>query len=323
MAISKIPNTGRRLSDAFAAIAIPENAGKAPQAVSAGQYVIWNGALHTATRDISSGETLSLSSLAPVSGGGLNALNSRIAVLPFVSNAALGNNNAGFHNSIYRGKNLGSALTAEQSAAIQAGTFDDLFIGDYWVINGHTHTIADFDPYLRVGDSETPGHHVGVISNGEWSSEWYESNDTSRGYVSLDAGTIRKYIKDTVEPEIIADFGSSHVQAYRALFPSAYSNGAATAFAWADAKSELLCETEVFGHQVCTANGAGNSYEDGHGQRQLSIFRLKSDFMYTRAHWWLRSVASATSACFVFRYGYAANGTTSTARPVRPLSLIR
>ena len=41
-------------------------------------------------------------------------------------------NNAGSHNALYRGKNLGNALTAAQSAAIRAGTFDDLYIGDYW-----------------------------------------------------------------------------------------------------------------------------------------------------------------------------------------------
>ena len=41
-------------------------------------------------------------------------------------------NNAGFHNSIYRGKNLGAYVTDEQWDAIKAGTFDDLFIGDYW-----------------------------------------------------------------------------------------------------------------------------------------------------------------------------------------------
>ena len=40
--------------------------------------------------------------------------------------------NAGYHNSIFRGKNLGDTLTAAQSAAIQANTFDDLFVGDYW-----------------------------------------------------------------------------------------------------------------------------------------------------------------------------------------------
>ena len=40
--------------------------------------------------------------------------------------------NAGFHNSIYRGKDLGANLTDAQIATIAAQKFDDLYIGDYW-----------------------------------------------------------------------------------------------------------------------------------------------------------------------------------------------
>ena len=36
--------------------------------------------------------------------------------------------NAGAHNAIYRGKYLGTSVTAAQYAAIAAGTFDDLYI---------------------------------------------------------------------------------------------------------------------------------------------------------------------------------------------------
>ena len=54
-------------------------------------------------------------------------------------------NNAGAHNAIYRGKNLGTSVTTAQYNAIKAGTFDDLYIGDYWVINGKTWRIAAFD----------------------------------------------------------------------------------------------------------------------------------------------------------------------------------
>ena len=63
-------------------------------------------------------------------------------------------NNAGAHNAIYRGKNLGTSVTTAQYNAIKAGTFDDLYIGDYWVINGVTWRIAAFDYYLRCGDSD-------------------------------------------------------------------------------------------------------------------------------------------------------------------------
>ena len=39
---------------------------------------------------------------------------------------AIATTGAGAHNSIYRGKNLGTSVTAAQYAAIKAGTFDDM-----------------------------------------------------------------------------------------------------------------------------------------------------------------------------------------------------
>ena len=42
---------------------------------------------------------------------------------------------AGSHNSFFRGKNLGTQVTAQQYARMVDGTFKDLFIGDYWTLN--------------------------------------------------------------------------------------------------------------------------------------------------------------------------------------------
>lgn len=55
------------------------------------------------------------------------------------------------HRNIFRGKNLGTVVTDAQKKAIQDGTFDDLFIGDYWTINGTVYRIADMDYFLRCG----------------------------------------------------------------------------------------------------------------------------------------------------------------------------
>ena len=73
---------------------------------------------------------------------------------------------AGAHNSVYRGKNLGSSVTAEQYAAIAAGTFDDLYIGDYWTIGGVTYRIAAFDYYLQTGDTPCMDHHAVIVPDG-------------------------------------------------------------------------------------------------------------------------------------------------------------
>lgn len=64
-------------------------------------------------------------------------IDSRFLNLAFLDEikTKLGNltyDNAWAHNSVYRGKNLGSAFTDEQSAAIRAGTFKDIYVGDSW-----------------------------------------------------------------------------------------------------------------------------------------------------------------------------------------------
>lgn len=235
----------------------------------------------------------------------------------FFDNAAT--RSAAYHNAMPpRGKNLGSSITSAQLAAIAGHTYDGLWLGDYWVINGHTHTIVSFEPYYNVGDTALARGHIGVVSDGGWSSAWYSSNDTSHGYVSTDTGTIRKYIKDTVRPAIRSDFGTSHVLSYRALYPSTYSNGAATGWAWVDADVELMNEVEVYGCQVW----GSSAYEVGHSARQLDLFRMKPDFKYRRSYWWLRDVSSATGACNVRWYGHACNWYASDVLAVRPLSLI-
>ena len=244
--------------------------------------------------------------------------------------------NAGFHNSIYRGKSLGTEFTQAQSTAIQNGTFDDMFIGDYWTINNVNYVIADFDPYYQCGDNMSLGHHIGVIPSGNMASAAWnvDTDDTSKMYVGSDirivtiqgqtsGSTPNADSTSGVQGTIISAFGSTHVLKYRAIYPSAQSSGSATGWAWVDARVELLNEVEVYGTQVWTDNGKGNNYEVGINKRQLSIFRLNPDFMNIRAAWWLRSVNSASNVCCVDRNGHAGSSSASVASVgVRPLSLI-
>jgi len=108
--------------------------------------------------------------------GAINEVNGKIMVFP----------NAGYHNSIYRGKYLGDEVTADQYAAIAAGTFDDMYIGDYWTINGVNWRIAHFDYWLNCGDtgSGTTEHHVVVIPDTIlYSAKMNETNITTGGYM--------------------------------------------------------------------------------------------------------------------------------------------
>lgn len=80
----RLPNTNESLSSAVnydiitsktfdpSTVGIVATGTTAPQAITAGQYVIWQGSLYTAKSNIASGATLSTSNLTAVSGGGLN-----------------------------------------------------------------------------------------------------------------------------------------------------------------------------------------------------------------------------------------------------------
>lgn len=78
----------------------------------------------------------------------------------------LGNpNTAGFHNAIYRGKNITSYLTDGSLWDRIKGTngyalFDDLFLGDYITVGSNSYAIVDFDYYLRTGSVDITEHHI-------------------------------------------------------------------------------------------------------------------------------------------------------------------
>ena len=77
-------------------------------------------------------------------------------------------NNAGAHNAIYRGKNLGNPANINWDT-IDRGEFEDMFIGDYWEIYDEptdqtiTWRIAAFDYYRGIGAQHNFAHHITVI----------------------------------------------------------------------------------------------------------------------------------------------------------------
>lgn len=65
-------------------------------------------------------------------------------------------NAAGIHRSYFRGKNLGNTVTSDQSSAITTGSFEDIWLGDYWTISNDTYQnvvfrVADFNYFPYTG----------------------------------------------------------------------------------------------------------------------------------------------------------------------------
>lgn len=231
--------------------------------------------------------------------------------------------NAGAHNSIYRGKDLGSEVTAAQWKAISDGTFEDLYIGDYWTIKDINWRIAHFDYWLNTGDTNCTTHHVVIVPDTNlYSAQMNTENVTTDGYYSskmrggsnyLVSGSSNLYNAKTA---IDNTFGSAHILSHRELLTNGVSNGNASGWVWYDSTVDLMSEVMVYGTLAWSVGGKG--YEVGIDKEQLALFRLDHSRICNRAAWWLRGVISATSFAFVPDTGVAASYGASTSYGVRP-----
>ena len=226
--------------------------------------------------------------------------------------------NAGSHNAIYRGKNLGSAVTAEQFAAIQAGTFDDMYIGDYWKIGDVTYRIAAFDYYYRAGDTDCTTHHVTLVPDANMYTHCMnDTNVTTGAYVGS-----KMYTEGLTQAKntINVAFGTSHILNHRQYLQNAVTDGYASGGSWYDSTVELMTEQNVYGGKIFSniQNGTAlaNSYTVD--KSQYPLFKFRPDMISNRQWFWLRDVVSAAFFADVNGYGNADYGHASLALGVRP-----
>ena len=156
-------------------------------------------------------------------------------------------NNAWAHNSVYRGKNLGTALTAEQSAAIRNGTFEDIYPGDYWTtpIPAYSWTDSDgkvhnepaqgtrrwyvmgldyfYKNYIHI---KFTSHHAVVVPESTQltitGATMYATETTAGGYAGSEVFT--KHLKKW-EELLKAIFGDDHLLRYSMSVCNAVTDG--------------------------------------------------------------------------------------------------
>ena len=261
----------------------------------------------------------------PVGCGSIKTLNTTVEDIITRLNKMALLNNAGSHNCIYRGKFLGNAVTTEQWNAISNGTFDDLYIGDYWIINNVTWRIADFDYYYNCGDTNFTTHHIIIVPDESLGTAHMNStNTTAGGYKGSD---FRTNLKSTFTNTVKSAFGSSHVKSHRIVITNSIdSNGAPNGWEWLDSDGvEIMSERMVYGspawgNMVLSTNG--NGYNCGVEKSQLNLFKHRHDLITTRYWYWLRDIRSATDFCAVTGTGYAAGYGASYVGAVHPACVI-
>ena len=249
---------------------------------------------------------------------------------------------AAMHNGLYRGKDLTSYFeSGDMSDAIAAGTFDDIYPGDYIIksvtIDGTTYEnvkwiVMDLDYHLHSGDTETTAHHVVLMPETRLGTQAMNAtNITTGGYVGSVMWT-------THIPKVVtgieAAFGADHVLSHRELLSNTVDTtikscghngwtGAASNWAWTDVKVNLANEPMVFGIRDVSSS----FYDVGECASQLAAFRLNTGLKCSaRQWWWLRAVAYSTDFADASGHGHA-NCTSASCSledgGVRPYFLLR
>lgn len=225
------------------------------------------------------------------------------------------------HRMIFRGKNLGSSVTTAHQTSIQNGSFNDLFVGDYWIINGVTWRIVDINYWLYTGDiSFTANHLVIMPDNQLYTAPMNSTNITTGGYAgSLMHTTNLNQAKTTIN----SAFGTM-VKTHRQNFTNTVVNGKPTAGAMYDVTVHLPNEINMYGsHIFAPANdGVTIPYLFTIDKTQFSLFSIKPELILggsLKSPLWLRDVVSAGTFAAVYGpYGTSHQGNASTAYGVRP-----
>lgn len=220
---------------------------------------------------------------------------------------------------LFRGKNLGTALTAVQKAAIKDGSFKGMFLGDYWSIGGRIWRIVDMDYWYNCGDTAFTSHHLVIMPDDAlYNAQMNTTNVTTGGYVG---SAMYKSNLANAKTIVNAAFQGS-VLTHREYLCNAVANGRPSGGAWFDSSIELPNELMMYGHPHFSPTSDGSTIPSIYtiSKTQLALFMVCPRFIVNRSYnQWLRDVVSSASFARVGGNGDADYGNASDARGVRPV----
>lgn len=131
----------------------------------------------------------------------VNGIPEEFTIVPFEEDPVI------LHNSHFRGKNLGNSITEDQMTNIRNGTFDELWVGDYWEINNIRYRIAGLDCFRDLTRNEGSGygtrdHHIVLFPDSIITKyKLFNENDAS-GYSTNFGYHYTNYLLTTLKPTL-------------------------------------------------------------------------------------------------------------------------
>lgn len=253
----------------------------------------------------------------------LEELQRKLESIQLKLNATLYVPGAGAHNSIYRGKYIGDVYTEDQKAMVAENSFDDLYIGDFWIINGVTYYVGGFNYFYNCGDTPCKTPHMIIVPDENLYT--HVMNDTSTTAGGYYGSKMRTSGLDRAKEIAAAAFGADHILSHREFLTNAVTNGKPSGGAWYDCTVELMNERMVYGNAPFTPVSDGTSIPYNYTiiKGQLPLFFFRHDLIGIRVYYWLRDVITAVFFANVANYGhcyYTGASNTSGVRPYIPVS---
>ncbi len=212
------------------------------------------------------------SSLATTSAAGLMSAadKSTLASLASIITEAGGDglDNAGVHNSFYRGKYLGTSFTAAQKSAIANGNFDNMYVGDYWMFTGNYSYNGNSYPAnvkLRIAGFDCQMYR----------GYWYQAGKHIKDYLTRNHHVV--IVPDTVLYQGTGDSPvSTNLQGqalFETVFGASYLEPMAQS-AYSQRKAELMSCEMVLGYQFNISNDEESESSCKRQSTQLPLFSL-------------------------------------------------
>lgn len=270
-------------------------------------------------------------------------------------------NCAATHNGIFRGKDLTKIYTVDQICArISSGTFEDLYIGDYFDITITSEyranevvrcVLAGFDTYLHNGSASLEKHHAAIVPKNCFADahQMNSTNTTGQSENTANASGLKAYAGSDMHNIVLPKYataisnaiGSSHLIKRTTVLsndmnPTTAScaggghTGASTGWEWYETYLQLLSEVQVYGTNVLSSS----FFDTGESNLQLPLFKLDSGAKVckiggtdtvnasNRTWWWLKNVADSMGFCHVGNGGNSGYVWASDSCGVRPIFCI-
>ena len=229
----------------------------------------------------------------------------------------LGASSIPFHNSYPRCKYLGTSITDAQNTAIKNRTYDDLFIGDYWTINGVNWRIVAIDYYYNIGDSNFDKGNIIVMPDTVLYNAQMNTTDTTAGAY---AGSLMRTQNLNSARTITQNAFGSHLANHRIVLANSVDASGPSSWDWYDSDGvELPDEVQIYGTRVW--GSALKGFDVGTQKYQFPLLALAPQFVNTRQGYWLQDVSHYSVSSFfalVSSGGLADSYYASSSFGVRP-----